>query len=86
MIELGARVKDKITGLTGIAVGRTIWIHGCVRITVQPEEFKDGKPVDMTTFDEPQLEVVVPPEPAAKPTGATGGPRPDAGRRSDVSR
>lgn len=50
-IELGSEVKDRITGLTGIVVGRTEWLNGCKRITVQPQEIKDGKPVEAYTFD-----------------------------------
>jgi hypothetical protein len=57
-IELGDRVKDKISGLKGIAVAITQWLYGCRRVTIQPEELKDGKPVDNFTADEPQLDVV----------------------------
>ena len=57
-IELGDRVKDRITGLTGIAIARTEWLYGCVRYSVQPEETKDGKPADCYVVDAHQLEVV----------------------------
>lgn len=57
-VELGDRVKDRITGLTGIAVGKTEWLYGCTRILIQPEETKDGKQVDTSYIDEPQLVVV----------------------------
>jgi valyl-tRNA synthetase len=57
-INLGDKVKDKVSGLVGIATARTEWLHGCVRIAVQPQEVKDGKPVDAHYIDEPQLEVV----------------------------
>lgn len=55
MILLGTKVYDKITGVEGIAVARTEWISGCARITIQPQELKDGKPVETTTVDEPLL-------------------------------
>lgn len=58
MIRLGAKVRDKVTGLTGIVVCRSEWLHGCVRIVVQPQELKDGKPVESSVFDEPSLEVI----------------------------
>ena len=45
-IELGDRVRDKISGLQGIVVGDTKWLYGCRRITVQPEKAKDNKPVE----------------------------------------
>lgn len=89
-VRIGDKVKDKVTGLQGIAIARTVWLNGCVRIVVQPQEFKDGKPVDTSAFDEPQLEVVLAgamtPEPeyssqpaaAFEPRRITGGPRDDA--------
>lgn len=43
-INLGDKVKDSVTGFSGIAIGRTTWLHGCDRITVQPEGVdKQGK-------------------------------------------
>ena len=32
-IELGQKVRDRITGCTGVVVCRSEWLHGCVRIT-----------------------------------------------------
>jgi len=78
-IKLGQKVKDKITGMEGVAIGRTEWMHGCIRIVVQPTALKDGVPQDAQTFDEPQLDIVKDtPEPKVKPSG---GPRPDPVRR-----
>ena len=57
-IELGDRVKDPITGLTGIVVCVTTWLHGCIRIGVQPEEVKDGKLPESIYFDQSQLRVL----------------------------
>lgn len=58
MIELGSKVRDKISGLTGIAVCRSEWLYARTQITVQPQETKDGKPVETSYFDEAQLEVI----------------------------
>ena len=89
-IRIGDKVRDTITGLEGIAIARTVWINGCVRIVVQPQEHKDGKAAEASTFDEPQLTVLqrsaIPAEPeltpqaaqAYEPTRRTGGPRNDA--------
>ncbi len=80
-IHLGDKVKDSITGFVGIAVGRTIWIQGCDRITVQPEGLtKEGKLYESFSFDEPQLIVV---KKKAKKEGdhKSGGPRPEPGAR-----
>lgn len=59
MIELGTKVRDTITGFTGIITGRTQWLYGCVRCYVEPRELHEGKPVDACTFDEERLEVVI---------------------------
>jgi len=42
MIKLGIRVKDSITGYEGVAIARTDWLYGCVRITIQGDLDKDG--------------------------------------------
>lgn len=57
-IVLGNKVKDRVTGFTGIAVARYSYINGCDRICVQPATGKDGKLPDSVTFDEPDLEVI----------------------------
>ena len=75
-IKLGQKVRDVVTGFTGIAEARTEWMNGCVRITVQPRAFKkDGALVvpDNKTFDEEQLAIVTA-EPLALPRSRrTGG-------------
>lgn len=82
MVNLGDKVKDNVTGYTGIAIARTTWLHGCDRITVQPDSLdKDGKVQDGFTFDEKQLTVlessVVKTESKTPSLKRTGGPRND---------
>jgi len=57
-IELGMRVKDKITGFKGVAVYKADYIHGCSRFGVQPQELKDCKPIEDQIFDEPQIDIL----------------------------
>jgi hypothetical protein len=57
-IELGDIARDTITGFTGVVIAKTDWLHSCCRITLQPKELKDGKPVEAQNFDEPQLELI----------------------------
>lgn len=76
---LGDVVKDSITGFQGVVVCISQWYHGCKRVTVQPTELKDGKPIDTVTFDEPQLILVESKQ--HKPLSRTGGPRPEPSRR-----
>lgn len=68
MVKLGDRVKDNITGFEGIAVARTEFLYGCVRVCVQPGKLKDGKTIDAEWFDEQRLDV--------KSAAKTGGPGP----------
>lgn len=42
MIELGNKVRDTVTGFTGIVVGKTIWMYGCERFAVQSEQTASG--------------------------------------------
>lgn len=57
-IQLGDRVKDRMTGFKGIVIGKHVFLTGCAKATVQPEELKDGKPLDSQWFDIQHLEVV----------------------------
>jgi len=57
-VYLGDEVRDEVTGFHGVAIARTEWLHGCVRITVQPKVDKNGKFIEPVTFDEPQLIVL----------------------------
>lgn len=90
MIELGDRVKDRISGLQGIVMGITNWLYGCRRLSIQPEESKDGKPADFFAIDEPQAllvqrRAVVPPGMAVAGTQDADKPR-KHGPRQDPSR
>ena len=58
MVELGQRVRDKVSGFEGIVVGRAEWLNGCVRCELQPMLDKEGKLPEAQWIDEPQLEVI----------------------------
>lgn len=77
-INLGDEVRDVVTGFRGIATGRSVFLHGCSRIAVQPKVVKDGKMPEAAWFDEPQLEVVKAGRVAVDAVRATGGPLPFA--------
>lgn len=57
-IKLGDLAQDQITKFKGIVVCISIWLNGCKRITIQPQEMKDGRPTESGTFDEEQVVVV----------------------------
>lgn len=70
--KLGWRLKDKVTGLQGIAVARIEHLNGCIQYALRPkiDESKSNKIPDSITIDQTQLEKVddgVSVEP--KPTG-----------------
>lgn len=90
-IELGDKVRDRVTGFTGICIGITTWLYGCRRIAIQPQELKDHSVIDAQSFDEPAIEVVeksviIPyPEEETKAAAARpGGPHRIADRRQDA--
>lgn len=58
-LELGDHIKDKISGFEGVVTSISEYIAGCKRIGVTPMELKsDGTPIDIQSFDEPNLEIV----------------------------
>jgi hypothetical protein len=74
-INLGDRVEDKISQYKGRVIAITHWLAGCVRVSVQPEECKDGVPVDARTFDVEQLTLVESMPPIeSTPTGGSQEP------------
>jgi hypothetical protein len=94
-VALGDKVRDKVTGYTGIAIAYTVWLNGCVRWHIQPRIGEDGRMPLGEAFDEIQLEVLekeavpsveVSSEVATRETGGPGGPsikmeRPSTPRR-----
>lgn len=62
MVKVGDKVRDRVTGFKGVAVCRTEWLNGCVRIGVQPASCytKDGETrmPEISTIDEGQLDIV----------------------------
>ena len=83
-IKLGDLVKDKITGFKGVCTGLFEYLNGCVRVSIQPEELKDGKPIESHVFDVEQVEVV---KPAKHPMSSrSGGPCDAPATRSTPSR
>ncbi len=84
-INLGAEVRDRVTGFKGIVVARTEWHFGCRRYVVQPPGLtKEGKTFETGNFDEDALEVL---KDFKKPTvNKTGGPQPRVTRGQEMKR
>lgn len=57
MIGLGLKVREKITGLEGVVVGRCQYITGCDQYGIAAPA-KDGRVEGTQWFDEGRLEVI----------------------------
>ena len=57
MVEVGQKVRDKLTAFEGTAVCRSVYLNGCIAIEVLAFELYDGKQVT-AWIDESQLEVI----------------------------
>ncbi len=59
MIELGDKVRDKMTGYEGIVICIADWINGCKRPMVQAYGLdSNGKPIEAQSSDERDLEII----------------------------
>lgn len=56
MVKLNSKVKDTITGFSGIATARSIYATGCIQILVTSKKLKDGEPNEIW-IDESRLDV-----------------------------
>lgn len=55
---LGKRLKDKVTGLEGIAVTKCIYLNGCIQYAIQAEIKQDGTLPKQEWVDIQTLEVI----------------------------
>jgi len=53
-IKMGRKVKDLVTGFTGIVTGKAIYLNGCTQYLVETKVNKDGE-LKWKWFDENQL-------------------------------
>lgn len=58
-IQLGMKVKDKVTGFIGVVENRATYLHGCDRLCIQPPVKEDGTIPKSEMIDEPQLEILM---------------------------
>ncbi len=58
MIELGNKVKDKVSDIVGIAVSRTEYLNGCIQYGVQPKLKKGATEINTWNIDEEQLDEI----------------------------
>lgn len=58
MSNLGKQGRDKISGLTGIIIGRAEYLFGCAQYGLVPPIGADGQPSNASWFDEGRIEIV----------------------------
>jgi len=59
MIKLGDKVKDKVSGISGIVVSRIEFLNGCIQFGVQPPyDKKDQREISNWNIDEAQLDKI----------------------------
>lgn len=56
-LTLGQTVRDRISGLTGIAASKVEYITGCTQFAVAQAGTENGKPIDWAYFDWQRLQV-----------------------------
>ena len=78
MIELGKKVRDKVTGFEGITTGYCTYLYGCNQHNIVPL-VQDGKCGNAEWFDEGRIEVIGPGITKEEVAGEKpGGPQRDA--------
>ncbi len=82
MIELGDKVKDGVSGFTGIVTARSEYINKCIRCEVSPDKTDKGNLLDAYWFDEEQLTLVKKHAFQSKKKDQTGGPPRSVATRS----
>jgi hypothetical protein len=83
-MKLGDFVKDTVTDFSGTVIARHEYLNGCIRLSLQPRELKDGKLIEATTFDIEQLELVK--AAAPRKVTPTGGPHNEPSRAAVPAR
>ena len=74
-VTLGKTYKDSISGFEGIAIARSTYLYGCVRVNISPTKLKsDGDFLPDCWFDEPQLVPVRAKKVVKRKRAANGGP------------
>lgn len=53
--DLGVKLKDLVSGVTGIAVARLEHLNGCVHYCIKPLADKDGKEIEGIYVDSQQI-------------------------------
>jgi hypothetical protein len=53
--ELGDKLKDIVSGLEGICIGRIEYLNGCTQYAIKPKKTKDERVLDAEWVDSQQV-------------------------------
>lgn len=53
--ELGDKLKDLVSEVEGICIGRIEYLNGCTQYAIKPKKLKDGKVLDAEWVDSQQV-------------------------------
>jgi hypothetical protein len=56
--NLGDKLKDSVTGYSGVVVGITKYATGCIHYGLQSDRTKENKPQEWEWFDESRMSLV----------------------------
>lgn len=56
--ELGDKLRDRVSEVEGIVIGRIEYLNGCTQYAIKPKKTKDGKVLDAEWVDSQQVEKV----------------------------
>lgn len=56
--ELGQKLRDRVSEVEGICIGRIEYLNGCTQYAIKPKKLKDGKVLDAEWVDSQQVELV----------------------------
>lgn len=90
--QLGCIGEDTITGFIGVITGRTEWLFGCTRFCLEPQELREGIPIEAQWFDEQRVEIISDKQSPVRDAlqkiseavETIGGPQNDPSRRKDL--
>lgn len=56
--ELGDKLRDRVSEVEGIVIGRIEYLNGCTQYAIKPKKTKDGKVLEAEWIDSQQVEKV----------------------------
>lgn len=71
---MGSRIKDSVTGASGVVTCVSYYLNGCVRVLVEPPVDKEGKRPEAFYIDIQQAEIIDEKVAATEETKSVGGP------------